>query len=292
MAWWMLGIVALLALGGLAIYWLVFLTEGVYLGRRAVIWLYDLYAGRYDDIKQYDPVTESYFLAIPLLQRLVAVRAPLILDVATGTARLPLALLEQPVFQGRIVALDLSRKMLAVAAAKLAPQRSRVALLHQRAETLPFSDDTFDAVACLEALEFMMDPPAVLRELVRVLRPGGLLVLTNRQGRDARLMPGRTFAHDHLDRLLREEIGMAAVEIQPWQVDYRIVWAVKAGRSPVAGPLSLDEIWRCPACGAVEMIQVERGWRCLGCEARVPVGEDGVIEAESSGEQPKAAKAR
>lgn len=281
MGWWILGLIALLALGGLAIYWLVFLTEGVYLGRRAVIWLYDLYAGRYDDIKQYDPVTESYFLAIPLLQRLVAVRAPLILDVATGTARLPLALLDQPVFQGRIVALDLSRKMLAVAAAKLAPHRSRVALLHQRAETLPFPDNTFDAVTCLEALEFMMNPPAVLRELVRVLRPGGLLVLTNRQGRDAHLMPGRTFAHAHLDRLLRDEMGMAAVEIQPWQVDYRIVWAVKAGRSPVAGPLSLGEIWRCPGCGAVEMIQVERGWRCLMCEARVPTGEDGVIEAES-----------
>lgn len=281
MGWWILGLIALLALGGLAIYWLVFLTEGVYLGRRAVIWLYDLYAGRYDDIKQYDPVTESYFLAIPLLQRLVAVRAPLILDVATGTARLPLALLDQPVFQGRIVALDLSRKMLAVAAAKLAPHRSRIALLHQRAETLPFPDNTFDAVTCLEALEFMMDPPVVLRELVRVLRPGGLLVLTNRQGRDAHLMPGRTFAHAHLDRLLRDEMGMAAVEIQPWQVDYRIVWAVKAGRSPVAGPLSLGEIWRCPGCGAVELIQVERGWRCLMCEARVPVGEDGVIEAES-----------
>lgn len=281
MGWWILGLIALLALGGLAIYWLVFLTEGVYLGRRAVIWLYDLYAGRYDDIKQYDPVTESYFLAIPLLQRLAAVRAPLVLDVATGTARLPLALLDQPVFQGRIVALDLSRKMLAVAAAKLAPHRSRVALLHQRAETLPFPDNTFDAVTCLEALEFMMNPPAVLRELVRVLRPGGLLVLTNRQGRDARLMPGRTFAHAHLDRLLRDEMGMAAVEIQPWQVDYRIVWAVKAGRSPVAGPLSLGEIWRCPGCGAVEMIQVERGWRCLMCEARVPTGEDGVIEAES-----------
>ncbi len=290
MGGWILGLIALLALGGLLIYWLVFLTEGIYLGRRAVIWLYDLYAGRYDGIKQYDPITESYFLAIPLLQRLVAVRAPLVLDVATGTGRLPLALLAQPVFQGRIVALDLSRKMLAVAAAKLAPHRSRVALLRRRAEALPFPDDTFDAVTCLEALEFMMDPPAVLRELARVLRPGGLLVLTNRQGRDARLMPGRTFAHDHLDRLLRDEMGMAAVEIQPWQVDYRIVWAVKAGRSPVAGPLSLGEIWQCPRCGAIDLVPVECAWRCLTCETRVPVGEDGVIEADSSEQPPNAAQ--
>lgn len=280
MGWWILGLIAAVALGALALYWLLVITEGVYLGRRAVIWLYDFYAGRYDDIKQYDPTTETYFLAVPLLQRLAAVRAPLVLDVATGTGRLPLALLEQPVFQGRIVALDLSRKMLAIAAEKLALHGDRVALLHQRAESLPFPDDTFDAVCCLEALEFMMDPPAVLRELARVLRPGGLLVITNRQGRDARLMPGHTFAHERLERMLREEIGMAAVEVEPWQVDYRIVWAVKAGVSPATGPRPLEEIWRCPRCGAVEMVRVQRGWRCLACEARVPVGDDGVIEAE------------
>lgn len=281
--WWVVGLIAGLALGGLALYWLVVLTEGVYLGRRAVIWLYDVYAGRYDNIKQYDPESETYFLALPLLQRLAGVRAPLVLDVATGTGRLPLALLEQPLFQGRIVALDLSRRMLSVAADKLAPFGERVALLHQRAEVLPFPDDTFDVVSCLEALEFMMDPPAVLRELARVLRPGGLLVLTNRQGRDARLMPGHTWAHDRLERLLRDEIGMAAVEVQPWQVDYRIVWAVKAGLSPAAGPLSLGDLWQCPRCGAVEMVPVERGWRCLACETRVPVSADGVIEAEQVG---------
>ena len=114
-----------LALGALVLYWLLVLTEGVYLGRRTVIWLYDVYARRYDNIKQYDPETETYFLALPVLQRLVAVRAPLVLDVATGTGRLPLALLEQPMFQGRIVALDLSRKMLSVAAEAGAARRSR-----------------------------------------------------------------------------------------------------------------------------------------------------------------------
>ena len=283
MTWWIAGMIAALALSGLALYWLVVLTEGVYLGRRTVIWLYDYYAGRYDNIKQYDPETDTYFLALPLLQRLAGVRAPLVLDVATGTGRLPLALLELPLFQGRIVALDLSRKMLAVAAEKLAPHGKRVALMHQRAESLPFPNDTFDAVCCLEALEFMMDPRAVLHELARVLRPGGLLVLTNRQGRDAKLMPGQTFAHEELERLLRDEVGMAAVEVDPWQVDYRIVWAVKAGNSPAAGPLALEEVWRCPRCGAIDWVPVEGGWRCLTCENHVPLGSDGVIEAERTG---------
>jgi ubiquinone/menaquinone biosynthesis C-methylase UbiE len=280
MNWWIAGAIVALALGALVLYWLLVLTEGVYLGRRTVIWLYDVYARRYDNIKQYDPETETYFLALPVLQRLVAVRAPLVLDVATGTGRLPLALLEQPMFQGRIVALDLSRKMLSVAAEKLAPHGDRVALMHQRAESLPFPDDTFDAVCCLEALEFMMDPRAVLHELARVLRPGGLLVLTNRQGRDAKLMPGQTFSHEALERILRDEVGMSEVDVQPWQVDYRIVWAVKAGNSPAAGPLALEEVWRCPRCSAIDWVRVEGGWRCLTCEARVARGADGVIEAE------------
>lgn len=280
MTWGILAaVIGAVALVAALLWYLVVKTEGIYLGRRAVIWLYDVYAGRYDDIKQYDPITEDYFLARPIMQRLTHVRAPLVLDVATGTGRLPLALLEQPDFQGRIVALDLSRKMLAGAAPKLAPYGNRASLLHLPAERLPFPNGTFDLVTCLEALEFMMDPRAVLRELARVLRPGALLVLTNRQGLDAKLMPGRTFTHDTLKDLLKD-LGLTRVEIDLWQVDYRIAWAEKPGTLLPAGPLALEEIWCCPSCGAIEMIPVGGGWRCLSCEARVPVGDDGVIEAE------------
>lgn len=281
MAWGTIAGVAV-ALGLLAAlgWYLLIKTEGIYLGRRTVIWLYDVYARRYDAIKQYDPVTEDYFLARPLLDRLAHVHAPLVLDVATGTGRLPLALLEQPSFQGRVIALDLSRRMLAEAAPKLAPYGDRCALLHHEAEHLPFPDATFDLVTCLEALEFMMDPRAVLRELVRVLRPGGLLTLTNRQGLDARLMPGRTFSHDALRDILYD-LGLDRVEIELWQVDYRIVWATKRGTSRPTGPLTLGEVWCCPRCAAVGLIPVAGGWRCMTCEALVPVAPDGVIEARA-----------
>ncbi|GAB4424301.1 MAG: hypothetical protein Kow00106_21170 [Anaerolineae bacterium] len=266
------------ALLGAALWYLLIKTEGVYLGRRVVIWLYDVYAGRYDRIKQYDPLTEDFYLAQPILQRLDT-PAPLVLDVATGTGRLPLALLEQPAFQGRIVALDLSRRMLTQAAHKLAPFGERVYLLHHPAESLPFPDATFDLVTCLEALEFMMDARAVLRELVRVARPGGLLVLTNRQGLDARLMPGHTFSHQEFIRLLQDELRLCEVELLPWQVDYRIVYARKAGHSAPIGARPLEEVWRCSRCGAVDWVPVRSGWRCLTCEAFAPRGADGVIEA-------------
>lgn len=279
---WITFILALLALvlgAAVLLWWLLIKTEGVYLGRGMVIWLYDVYARRYDAIKQYESYGEDLYLARPILKRLAPVSAPLVLDVATGTGRLPLALLEQSGFQGRVIGVDLSRRMLTVAAEKLAPYGDRAAFMHRRAEALPFPDNTFDLVTCLEALEFMMNPRGVLRELARVLRPGGLLVLTNRQGRDAKLMPGKTFSHPELQRILGDEIGLSHVYIQPWQVDYRLVWALKPGLSHPTGPRLLEEVWCCPRCGKTEMIAAEGGWTCGSCGAFIPRAADGVIEA-------------
>jgi len=270
-----------LLLLGVLLWWLLIRTEGVFLGRGVVIWLYDLYARRYDRIKQFDPFNEDIYLARPILDRLPYLRAPLVLDVATGTGRLPLALLEQSTFQGRIIGLDLSRRMLTVAGEKLAPFGDRVRLMHYPAESLPFPPDTFDLVTCLEALEFTMNPRAVLAELVRVLRPGGLLVITNRQGIDARMMVGHTFGHDELAALLRGPLGMERVQVQAGQVEYRIVWAWKPGEIAPAGARPLEEVWQCPRCARVDMAAQadESGWRCESCGAAVSLAADGVIEA-------------
>jgi SAM-dependent methyltransferase len=48
------------------------------------------------------------------------------------------------------------------------------------AHRLPFADATVDAIVCTEVFEHLIDPPAAARELIRVLRPGGRLVLTTR----------------------------------------------------------------------------------------------------------------
>src|SRR5512136_3279019 len=92
-----LAVVALLA--ALA-YWELVLAEGVHLGPRVVALLYDLVARRYDGIKQFDPAYEEWFIGEPLAQALSPVRHPLVLDVATGTGRLPRTLLAQPNFAG------------------------------------------------------------------------------------------------------------------------------------------------------------------------------------------------
>ena len=179
-AWALVASLALLMLAAV-LYWQFIIAEGTYLGPRVVAWTYDLVASRYDAIKQFKPRDESWFVARPLLQGLVGVERPLVLDVATGTGRLPLALLRDRFAGsgGRIVGLDLSRGMLRRGRAKLNPYGEQVWLIWQDASNLPFGEGVFDGVTCLESLEFMPEPLEVLAEMVRVLAPGGMLLLTS-----------------------------------------------------------------------------------------------------------------
>lgn len=271
----------LVAISAGLIWWLFFATEGVYLGRRVVVWLYDVYACRYDSIKNYDATWEAATLARPILRALIDIPAPLILDVATGTARLPLTLLDQSAFNGTVFGLDYSRKMLAVAAEKLAPFRRRYELIYQPAQSLPFEVDTFDAVTCLEALEFMPDPDTVIAELVRVARPGGLILITNRKGFDARLMPGKTQSTEALAALLRERFGLQRVVVEIWQMDYQLVWAYKPGARTPAPDHALEAVLRCPSCGQRALSRHDHALECISCGASVPIGADGVVEYAS-----------
>jgi len=269
-----------LALGlillGLLLYWQLVIAEGVYLGPHIVTLLYNWSARAYERIKQFDAGAEQWFLGLPLARALELIPAPLVLDVATGTGRLPRVLLHQPSFDGRIIGLDLSRRMLQEAVRRTAQFADRLTFLWQDARALPFDDDTFDAVTCLEALEFTPDPRAVLAELVRVLRPGGVLVVTNRVGPDAKFLPRHAFPRDEFERLLRE-FPLEDAKVQTWQVDYDLAWAVKAGEPQGGGIRPLAAILRCPTCGG-QMNREAQAFRCIGCGRVYPIAEDGVIE--------------
>lgn len=223
-----LGVVLLI--GGLigVGYYLFVTTEGVFLGRWVVVKLYDEVAGRYDTLKEFDPDYEEAFLARPLLLRLADMPQPHILDVATGTGRVPALLLGQAGFRGRVTALDASSRMLAQAEAKLAPYGDRVTLVHHAAAPLPFPDATFEAVTCMEALEFLPSDAAALQEMVRVLKPDGLLLTTRRRDWEGKAFLHRYRSRDNLADLLRS-LGLIHVEIVIWQVGYDQVWAVKPG---------------------------------------------------------------
>lgn len=97
-----------------------------------------------------------------------------VLDVCTGTGAVAARLAATGC---EVVGLDQSEDMLAAARARLAAAGlgGRVTLVRGEAEALPFPDACFDAVTVTYLLRYVADPAAVLRELARVLRPGGVL---------------------------------------------------------------------------------------------------------------------
>jgi len=98
-------------------------------------------------------------------------------------------------------------------------------------ERLPFDNATFDLVSSLEVLEFTPSPRHTLAELVRVLRPGGWLLVTNRIGWQAPLILGRTCPRGRFAQMLAGH-GLTEVEVFPWQKDYDLAWARKPDALP------------------------------------------------------------
>lgn len=235
-----LALILLLLIFAFLFWWLIIETEGVYLGRRVVIALYDRYASRYDRVKQFDEAADLALIAQPIMERMAPLDAPLILDVATGTGRLPLLMARLARFKGQVIGSDASRRMLAVARRKVAAQRFEgyIRLLRHDALALPFADESFDVVTCLEALEFLPDQRAALAEMIRVLRPGGTLLTSIRI--DTRWMPGRTFSEAKI-RAALASLGAGDIQIAIWQEDYSQVWARKTGESEPAGAGNLDQ---------------------------------------------------
>lgn len=271
---WVWGIVGVILLIGV-LYWQLILAEGAYLGRRAVALLYNWSAHVYDRIKAFDPGYEQWFLGLPLSRALALCPDPLVLDVATGTARLARTLFAQPGYRGRLIGLDYSRKMLQEARHQTQMWSGRITLLWQDASQLPFPDDTFDAVTCLEALEFMPDPEGVLQEMARVLRPGGVFLITNRIGNDARWLPGRTQDAETFEKQLAQ-LPLEMLRTQAWQEDYDLVWGVKPGFSAPPGPRRLEDILHCPICDGA-MHPIPQGYQCAN-QHTLPIAMDGIID--------------
>jgi demethylmenaquinone methyltransferase/2-methoxy-6-polyprenyl-1,4-benzoquinol methylase len=97
----------------------------------------------------------------------------LVLDVASGTG-----LVARELAAGgdlRVVQLDLSEPMLRAGqeATRSAGLAARVGAVLGQAERLPFPDATFDGLVFTYLLRYVDDPAATMRELARVVRPGG-----------------------------------------------------------------------------------------------------------------------
>jgi demethylmenaquinone methyltransferase / 2-methoxy-6-polyprenyl-1,4-benzoquinol methylase len=95
-----------------------------------------------------------------------------VLDVASGTAGVALQMAARG---ATVVGVDLTEQMLRQGQHNVAGSAAgdRIRLVAGRAEQLPFGDASFDALTFTYLLRYVLDPEATLRELARVVKPGG-----------------------------------------------------------------------------------------------------------------------
>ncbi|HET8632293.1 MAG TPA: methyltransferase domain-containing protein [Thermomicrobiales bacterium] len=187
------------------------------------------------------------------------------LDVGCGTGEDAQALARAVGPGGLAVGVDVSATMLAEARRRAAAAGLPVAFCRADAQRLPFADDAFDRCRAERVLQHVEDPRAVLAELIRVTRPGGLVAIWESELEMLVLdVPdravGRRLEHAICDgfrngaighRLYRffKEAGLVEVEATPLSraiTDYALADAAfqfraVAERAVAAGSVTADE---------------------------------------------------
>jgi len=140
------------------------------------------------DAASYDAVVDEFDLfsrrlSTPLVSRMISLAHPsppgMILDVGSGTGHVALQVIPYVLPGGRVVGVDLSDGMLGAAKNKAVERGldNEVGFCRMDGENLGFQDKSFDVVLSLFALLHFPRPLVAVREMFRVLRPGGRLVV-------------------------------------------------------------------------------------------------------------------
>jgi SAM-dependent methyltransferase len=89
--------------------------------------------------------------------------------------------------------------------------------LHGSIEAVPAADASFDVVVCLQVLEHVPDPPAAIRELRRVVKPGGRVLLSTHGVYPFHPNPDDLWrwTHTGLERLLQTNAEWSSVTVRP-----------------------------------------------------------------------------
>ena len=102
-------------------------------------------------------------------------RGRAVLDVGCGDGSLTLSCWQKGA--SAVVGCDIDPRMVARATARAAQSNATIGYAVGRAETLPFRDRSFDLVTVITVLAFVPEPVSAVREMARVLKPGGRLVI-------------------------------------------------------------------------------------------------------------------
>jgi len=205
-----------------------------------------------------------------------------VLDVGCGpgTDTLPLAALVGDA--GRVAGVDFDGAMVAEAdrRAREAGVAGRVEHCQGDAAALPFADGEFDAVRSERLLQHLRDPEAAVREMVRVARPGGWVVVMDTdwgtrsvnapepdlERRMARVLAERCLANGYSGRRLygfarRAGLAELTTEVIPLQVTDPGLWRVLS-RWEMASEVAVD----CGDLTADEVRRLDESWCAMGEE--------------------------
>jgi ubiquinone/menaquinone biosynthesis C-methylase UbiE len=160
------------------------------------------------------------FLAVNTVfaQRVVELgsRIAQVLDLGTGTARIPI-LIAQARPEWQVVAIDLAESMLAIAGENVvrAKLENQIQLQLMDAKQLPYPSSSFDGVISNSLIHHLPDPLSFFRELKRVLKPQGFILLrdllrpSSPAIADAMVTEIGTEYSPHQTQLFRDSLGAA-----------------------------------------------------------------------------------
>jgi ubiquinone/menaquinone biosynthesis C-methylase UbiE len=184
------------------------------------------------------------------------------LDLGCGTGNCPLELLKRGF---DVIGLDASEGMLEVARSK------GLNCVKGDAYELPFEDETFDLVLSVTMFEFIHEPERALREIHRVLKPGGEVVIGTMNGRSA------WFIFKRLKSLFAETAYRYARFYTPGELE-RLLGMTGFEEIESAGAIFLPSFW--PFHGVAEKLDRKCHRKCKELAAFVvvrgikPLGRD------------------
>jgi ubiquinone/menaquinone biosynthesis C-methylase UbiE len=177
-----------------------------------------------------------------------------LLDVACGTGIVARLAAEYVGNTGQITGLDITPDMLKVARSLSETIQPAIKWREGNATELPFADATFDVVVCQQGLQFFPDPLVALKEMRRVLAPGGRVGLS--VWRSTEFNPGYEILAKAIERHLTPEAAammrapfafgdtnkLRALLTQAGFGDVRIQFAIREARFPSPEDLLRREV--------------------------------------------------
>ena len=139
--------------------------------------MFDSISGRYDFLNRFLSLGIDIYWRKLMVNRLKAMKPKTILDIATGTADVAIAM--RKIGPEKIVGLDLSEGMLEIGREKVSKKGlgNLIQLLKGDSEHLPYSENAFEAVTVAFGVRNFENLLKGLSEMNRVLKPGGKVVI-------------------------------------------------------------------------------------------------------------------